>query len=223
MNKNNKIIISVDGPAASGKGTISKRIASKFNLAYLDSGKLYRAVAIMSLQNKLDINNELEILKNIDKVEFDNLNYQDKKLLKDEVGVTASIIAKYEGIRKHLLKIQRNFAYCNNLEKSGVLIDGRDIGTVVLPDANIKFFITASIEERIDRRCKELISLGYNIIKRNVEQEMRDRDRRDRHRSNSPLLMAPNAILLDTTKLEVDAAYSVAKKHVEVYLNNFIG
>ena len=217
MNKKNRIIIAVDGPAASGKGTLSKLLAKNFGFAHMDSGKLYRVAALYIIENRINPKNQKEILQNIGDINFYNL-IGSSKLLSDEVGKIASIIANYKSLRDHLLKIQRDFVYIKNKDKLGVIIDGRDIGTVVLPEANIKFFITATLETRIERRCKELLSLGYNIIKRHVEQEMRNRDQRDKKRTHSPLLAARDAILLDTTNLEAEASYALAKKHIEVYL-----
>ena len=218
MNKKNRIIIAVDGPAASGKGTLSRLLAKDFGFAHMDSGKLYRVAALYIIENRINPKNQKEVLQNIGNINFYNL-IGSSKLLSDEVGKIASIIANYKSLRDHLLKIQRDFVYIKNKEKLGVIIDGRDIGTVVLPEANIKFFVTATLEIRIERRCKELLSLGYNIIKRHVEQEMRNRDQRDKQRTHSPLLAARDAILLDTTNLGAEAAYSLAKKHVEVYLD----
>ena len=217
MNKKNRIIIAVDGPAASGKGTLSKLLAKNFGFAHMDSGKLYRVAALYIIENRINPKNQKEILQNIGDINFYNL-IGSSKLLSDEVGKIASIIANYKSLRDHLLKIQRDFVYIKNKDKLGVIIDGRDIGTVVLPEANIKFFVTATLEIRIERRCKELLSLGYNIIKRHVEQEMRNRDQRDKQRTHSPLLAARDAILLDTTNLEAEASYALAKKHIEVYL-----
>ena len=217
MNKKNRIIIAVDGPAASGKGTLSKLLAKNFGFAHMDSGKLYRVAALYIIENRINPKNQKEILQNIGDINFYNL-IDSSKLLSDEVGKIASIIANYKSLRDHLLKIQRDFVYIKNKDKLGVIIDGRDIGTVVLPEANIKFFVTATLETRIERRCKELLSLGYNIIKRHVEQEMRNRDQRDKQRTHSPLLAARDAILLDTTNLEAEASYALAKKHIEVYL-----
>ena len=217
MDKKNRIIIAVDGPAASGKGTLSKLLAKNFGFAHMDSGKLYRVAALYIIENRINPKIQKEVLQNIGDINFYNL-IGSSKLLSDEVGKIASIIANYKNLRDHLLKIQRDFAYIKNKDKLGVIIDGRDIGTVVLPEANIKFFVTATLEIRIERRCKELLSLGYNIIRRHVEQEMRNRDQRDKQRTHSPLLAARDAILLDTTNLEAEASYALAKKHIEVYL-----
>ena len=217
MDKKNRIIIAVDGPAASGKGTLSKLLAKNFGFAHMDSGKLYRVAALYIIENRINPKIQKEVLQNIGDINFYNL-IGSSKLLSDEVGKIASIIANYKNLRDHLLKIQRDFAYIKNKDKLGVIIDGRDIGTVVLPEANIKFFVTATLEIRIERRCKELLSFGYNIIRRHVEQEMRNRDQRDKQRTHSPLLAARDAILLDTTNLEAEASYALAKKHVEGYL-----
>ena len=217
MDKKNRIIIAVDGPAASGKGTLSKLLAKNFGFAHMDSGKLYRVAALYIIENRINPKIQKEVLQNIGDINFYNL-IGSSKLLSDEVGKIASIIANYKNLRDHLLKIQRDFVYIKNKDKLGVIIDGRDIGTVVLPEANIKFFVTATLEIRIERRCKELLSLGYNIIRRHVEQEMRNRDQRDKQRTHSPLLAARDAILLDTTNLEAEASYALAKKHIEVYL-----
>ena len=215
----NKIVIAVDGPAASGKGSLSRRLCKDYNLAHMDSGKLYRATALIIMENNINPEEKNKVEQYIKDIDFDDFIFENKKLLSDEIGKTASIIANYKNLRDYLLKIQRNFAYVKNNDKLGVVIDGRDIGTVVLPEANIKFFITASLDVRITRRWKELLSLGYDIIKRHVEQEMRDRDERDSHRTHSPLFAASDAIVLDTTKLKFDQVYVLAKKYVEVFLS----
>ena len=215
----NKVVIAVDGPAASGKGSLSRRLSKDYNLAHMDSGKLYRATALIIIENNINPEEKNKVEQYIKYIDFDNSIFENKKLLSDEIGKTASIIANYKNLRDYLLKIQRDFAYVKNNDKLGVVIDGRDIGTVVLPEANIKFFITASLDVRITRRWKELLSLGYDIIKRHVEQEMIERDERDSHRTHSPLFAAPDAILLDTTKLKFDQVYVLAKKYVEVFLS----
>ena len=214
-----KIIIAVDGPAASGKGTIAKKIAKNYNLAHMDSGKLYRASALFLLNSNFDLEDEDLVVREIKNFNFKNISFKNKNLLSDKIGIAASFIAKYKGLREYLLIVQQNFAINIKDQLTGVVIDGRDIGTVVLPNADLKFFITASMDVRIERRCKELISLGYNIIKRHVKQEMQERDERDSQRVNSPLYAASDAILLDTTKLDADASYVLVKKHVEDYLN----
>jgi cytidylate kinase len=129
------------------------------------------------------------------------------------------MISGYKELRKILLEYQKNFAYKNHKNKMGVILDGRDIGTVVLPDADIKFFITASLRVRAERRWKELISLGQSTIKRRVEQDIRDRDKRDSKRKYSPLIAAPDAILLNTTNLDANSTFLLAKRHIEERLN----
>ncbi len=121
-------------------------------------------------------------------------------------------------MREILLLSQRKFANKRHSKRSGVILDGRDIGTVVLPKANIKFFVTASLPVRAERRWKELISLGQSTIKRHVEKDLRDRDERDSKRKNSPLIVSPDAVLIDTTNLDADEVFLLAKNNVEEYL-----
>ena len=149
---------------------------------------------------------------------FKNISFKNKNLLSDKIGIAASFIAKYKGLREYLLIVQQNFAINIKDHLTGVVIDGRDIGTVVLPNADLKFFITASIDARIERRCKELISLGQSTIKRHVEKDIRDRDKRDSKRKYSPLITSQDAILIDTTNLDANEVFLLAKKHIEEYL-----
>ena len=131
----------------------------------------------------------------------------------------ASLIAGYKELRDILLQYQEEFAFKKHHNKKGVVLDGRDIGTVVLPEANLKFFVDANVETRAERRWKELISLGQSTIKCNVLKDLRSRDERDSQRKHSPLIPASDAILLDTTNLSVDEVFSSAKKYIENYLN----
>jgi len=154
----------------------------------------------------------------IRKHNFSDFNFNNKHLKSDEIGKLASLISGYKDLRKILLTYQKEFAQEQHPEKGGVILDGRDIGTVVLPEANIKFFVTASIEARAERRWKELISLGQSTIKRHVEEDIRDRDKRDSKRKYSPLVASQDAILIDTTNLDANEVFLLAKKHVEEYL-----
>lgn len=217
MTKN--IIIAIDGNAASGKGTLAKKISEEFNYAHLDTGKLYRASALIIFSENIHYKNIKDIKKIIKNHDFSNFNFLDDRLKSDEIGKLASMISSYKELRKLLLKYQKNFASKNHKGKKGVILDGRDIGTVVLPKADIKFFVTASIKVRTERRWKELISLGQSTIKRHVEKDIRDRDNRDIKRQYSPLTPAPDAILLNTTNLNVNEAFLLAKKHIVEYLN----
>jgi len=216
---NKKIIIAIDGNAASGKGTLAKKIAESFDYAYLDTGKLYRASALLIRENNIkyrDINEVSNFIKNYN---FSNFDFNNIKLKSDNIGKLASLISGYKELREILLVYQREFATKLNNKKSGVILDGRDIGTIVLPEANIKFFITASIGIRAERRWKELLSLGQSTIKRHVEKDIRDRDNRDTKRKYSPLIPSKDAILIDTTNLDANEVFLLAKKHILEYLD----
>lgn len=215
----NNITIAIDGTAASGKGTLAKKLAKEFNYAYLDTGKLYRATALLVKEKNINYKNIKDIIKFIGSYNFSNFDFNNNKLKSDEIGKFASLISGYLELRKVLLLYQREFANMCHINKSGVILDGRDIGTVVLPKANIKFFVTASIAVRAERRCKELISLGQSTIKRHVEKDIRDRDERDSNRKHSPLIASPDAVLIDTTNLDANKVLLLAIKHLEKYLN----
>ena len=215
---NNNITVAIDGNAASGKGTLAKNLAKYFNYAHLDTGKLYRASALVIKENGIeysDINKVIELIKSHN---FLDLNFNDNALKSDDIGKLASLISGYKELRKILLTHQRKFSRTQHSNKLGVILDGRDIGTIVLPEANIKFFVTASIDVRTERRWKELISLGQSTIKRHVEKDIRDRDKRDSKRKYSPLIASQDAILIDTTNLDANEVFLLAKKHIEEYL-----
>ncbi len=215
---NNNITVAIDGNAASGKGTLAKKLATYFNYAYLDTGKLYRASALVIKENRIDYTDINKVIELIRSHNFFDLNLNDNALKSDEIGKLASLISGYKDLRKILLTYQRKFAQTQHSNKLGVILDGRDIGTIVLPEANIKFFVTASIDARTERRWKELISLGQSTIKRHVEKDIRDRDKRDSKRKYSPLIASQDAILIDTTNLDANEVFLLAKKHIEEYL-----
>ena len=215
---NNNVTVAIDGNAASGKGTLAKKLSKYFNFAYLDTGKLYRASALIIKAKGIDYKDIQMVINLIRKHNFSDFNFNDKHLKSDEVGKLASLISGYKDLRKILLTYQIKFAQEQHPNKRGVILDGRDIGTVVLPEANIKFFVTASIEARAERRWKELISLGQSTIKRHVEKDIRDRDKRDSKRKYSPLVASQDAILINTTNLDANEVFLLAKKHIEEYL-----
>tara|TARA_B100001939_G_C16920109_1_gene608900 strand:+ start:885 stop:1538 length:654 start_codon:yes stop_codon:yes gene_type:complete len=215
----NNLIIAIDGTAASGKGTLAKRISKEFEFAYLDTGKLYRLVAYIIIKDKINSNDINEVKNRFTNFNFEDISLKLSNLKSDEVGKMASLIAGYKELRDILLQYQKEFAFKKHHNKKGVVLDGRDIGTVVLPEANLKFFVDANVETRAERRWKELISLGQSTIKRNVLKDLRSRDERDSQRKHSPLIPASDAILLDTTNLSVDEVFSSAKKYIENYLN----
>jgi cytidylate kinase len=198
------MIIGIDGPAASGKGTIAKRVAAHYGLAYLDTGTLYRAVARDTLVRSRDPADAIEALKSAKAL--DPFTLGDPGLRKPGLAEAASLVAKHPEVREELLAYQRNFARA----KSGAVLDGRDIGTVICPDADVKLFVTATPEERARRRYLELEQAGIAVSEAEVLCDIRRRDERDKHRAAAPLRQAPDAHLLDTTNLDIDAAFRAA-------------
>ena len=201
------MLIAVDGPAAAGKGTLSRRLAEHFNLARLDTGLIYRTVAKKVLESKDPENNKIAI----EIAQFLSLNDLDTNGLRDEaIGTAASKISAIPEVRKTLLNFQRNFAKNPPNGKVGAILDGRDIGTVVCPKAEFKLFITASSKIRAERRFKELQDRGKEAIRSAILRDIIDRDERDSIRSVSPLLPAQDAQILDTSKLDPDAVFNLA-------------
>ena len=209
-----KPVIAVDGTAASGKGTLARRLAKHFNYAYLDTGLLYRAVGYMTItlyDRQDDINQEMAISA-ISSITPELL--KNPLLRSAEVTDYASKIAKMPLVRKQLKKRQQNFA--NNPPKpfGGAVLDGRDIGTVICPNANYKFFLDALVEVRAERRVKELLEMGVDAIHARVLQDMRERDKRDSSRSLAPLVTADDAFTLDTTKMDMEVVFNKALEFI---------
>ncbi len=198
------MIIAIDGPAASGKGTLGKCIAAHYGLAHLDTGKLYRAVARDTLAGGGDPS-DAEAAFAAAKA-LDPKTLADPALIDGKLGEAASLVARHPGVRDALLAYQRSFA----LRKAGAVLDGRDIGTVICPDAEVKLFVTATPEERARRRYIELKRAGMAISEEDVLAEIRRRDERDKGRATAPLRRAEDAVLLDTTNLDIDAAFRAA-------------
>lgn len=199
MNRSGKIIIAIDGPAASGKGSLAKKLAQHLGFDFLDTGALYRRVALKVIEKNIktdDISTIIQVTKDLNA----NLSekYDDSALRNDKVGSIASIIAQIPEIRQELIEFQRNFA--KNAQK-GAVLDGRDIGTVICPDADIKFFITASVEERAKRRHKELQSRGIDAKTSSVLAEMQERDERDGDRLNEHLKPDHDCYVIDTSDM----------------------
>ncbi len=210
------MIIAIDGPAAAGKGTLAKRLAEYFDLAYLDTGTLYRAVALILIKNGIDPNNEIAAERA--SAELNLMSLTDPDLRLESVANAASIVAAMPRVRANLLLFQRKFATNIPPGKDGVILDGRDIGTVVCPDADIKFYVTATPEVRAERRLAE--TDGHLLVqsKASVIAEIKRRDERDINRKNAPLRPAENALLLDTSKLDIDAVFLRA---VELVRQNY--
>lgn len=203
------MIIAIDGPAASGKGTLAKRIAAHYGFHHLDTGLIYRGVARAVLDHGKSLQDENAATEIARALDFSKLD--ETRLRGAEAGEAASVISVYAGVRQALLEGQRAFAKT----APGAVLDGRDIGTVICPDADAKLFITASPEERAKRRFLELSANGSPITFDDVLADIRRRDERDQNRAAAPLKMADDAALLDTTKLDREAAFLAALQLVE--------
>lgn len=210
------VVIAIDGPAASGKGTLADRLARHYGFARLDSGKLYRAAAWHLLAAGGDPGNEAEAAAAAGKVIAGDLS--NPALALDETAVAASRISAWPAVRAALLQFQRDFAAHPPGGAPGAVIDGRDIGTVVCPGADVKLYVTASLEIRAERRLMELREKGVASIKARVLQDMRERDARDMERAESPLRRAEDAHLVDTSGLDADQAFDAARAVVDAAL-----
>jgi cytidylate kinase len=197
------MIIAVDGPAASGKGTIAKALARHYALPHMDTGLLYRAVALNLLRWDGDPESEFSALRACD---FSQTDFADPDLRSEAVGGIASRISAYPLVRQALVERQRAFAG----QPGGAVLDGRDIGTVIAPEADAKLFVTASPEVRARRRCAELVRMGLHAEFEEVLLDIRARDERDSGRSAAPLQRAEDAVLLDTSELGPEAAVAAA-------------
>ena len=202
-----RILIAVDGPAASGKGTIARALARHFNLPHMDTGMLYRAVALNLWRWGGDMASEFEALRACDVAAVDP---DDPELRSEAVSSIASRISAYPSVRAALLERQREFAG----QPGGAVLDGRDIGTVVAPEADAKLFVTASAEIRAQRRVRELLERGLPAHYEDVLVDIRARDERDMNRATAPLAQADDAMLLDTSALDVDGAIGEAVRLV---------
>ncbi len=206
------MIIAIDGPAAAGKGTLARRLATHFDLAYLDTGLIYRAVGKKVLDQGGDPE-DAEVAEAAARA----LSAEDlhgDALRTDKVAQAASKVSAVPGVRARLLDFQRDFAEWPPDGKAGSVLDGRDIGTVVCPEATVKLFITASMEVRAERRVKELQGRGLEAIHSRVLEDMKERDARDEQRSVSPLEPAKDAFQLDTSGLDADQAFNAALEFI---------
>ncbi|MDP6389663.1 MAG: (d)CMP kinase [Alphaproteobacteria bacterium] len=207
------MIVAIDGPSASGKGTLARRIAEHFGYAHLDTGKIYRAIGravVRAGGDPADPAAALEAATALDPASLD-----DPALGGDEAARAASQVALMQPVRDQVLDFQRQFAERPPGGAEGAVLDGRDIGTVVCPAAHVKLFVTASDEVRAERRHKELLERGEAPIYARVLQEMRERDARDTKRDVAPLRPAEDAFVLDTSDLDADAAFAAALEFIE--------
>jgi cytidylate kinase len=202
------VIVAVDGPAASGKGTIAKAIARRFGLPHMDTGLLYRAVALNLLRWDGDPESEFAAVRACD---FSQTDFDDPELRTEAVGAIASRISAYPLVREALVDRQRTFAR----QPGGAVLDGRDIGTVIAPEAEVKLFVTATPEVRARRRFEELVRAGRPVHYDDVLADIRARDDRDSHRAAAPLAKAQDAALLDTSNMGIEEAIEAAAAAVE--------
>ncbi len=207
------MIISVDGSAASGKGTLAKQLALHFDLAHLDTGSLYRALGLHLLLSGVTHENAEENSAAAAVASLDLGLADSPKIRTDAVASMASVIATMPAVRSAFTTLQRDFA-TEPPYGVGAVLDGRDIGSVILPNADFKFFIDADLEVRADRRTRELQAKGQSVMFRDVFEEMRDRDRRDRERTMAPLKAADDAFVIDTSTLDADRVFTLAVRHI---------
>ncbi|NBS35372.1 MAG: (d)CMP kinase [Methylocystaceae bacterium] len=202
-------VIAIDGPAASGKGTLARRLAEHYKLPHLDTGLLYRATACALIDEGLPLEDAAaaeEAARGLSLSEFDA-----ERLRSREIGEASSVVASIPSVRAALIEMQQNFA----ARPEGAVLDGRDIGTVICPNARIKIFVTASPETRAQRRALELAGRGETADYNLILEDVRKRDARDSERQTAPLKQAKDAILIDTTELDKEAVFSEALKIVE--------
>lgn len=203
------MIIAVDGPLASGKGTIARALAAKFELPHLDTGTLYRAVAVMLLEAghpPEDVEAAETAARHLDVSAID-----EAKIRTAGAGVAASVVSAHPGVRQILFDIQRDFAH----QPGGAVLDGRDIGTVIAPDADVKLYVTADAETRAWRRRAELVNRGEEISLEQVLGQLQQRDARDASRADAPMKPAHDAIEIDTTVMTIDEAIKAAIEAIE--------
>jgi len=206
-----KIVIAIDGPSASGKGSLAKKIATHFNLAYLNTGAIYRLIALRVINEKIDPHNFQEYLtiltKNISEQDLEN-----DELFSETVGAVASIIAKNKNLRQSIFQFQRDFISNGKIQKNGCVLDGRDTTTVICPDADYKFFITADVEIRAQRRFQQFPNQDFNEILK----QLKTRDDNDFNRAESPLKIADGAIIIDNGNLSIAEGFAKILEYIKI-------
>ena len=217
IKRKNIITVAIDSPAAAGAGTQAKLIAKQYNLMYLDTGKIYRRVALLKLKNK-NLFSYKFIKKKIKKMRIKILD--NKSLLSDEVANLSSVIAKDKNIRKIVKQFQTNCAYNPPNKYSGSVLDGRDITSVIMKDAMFKFYITANLKVRANRRYLEYIKLNRRISYNKVLKSLRNRDYLDKNRKHSPLKKTKDSILINTSKLSKKASFKKIKMIMDKKIKN---
>lgn len=216
-------IITIDGPAGSGKSTVAKILARELNLKYIDTGAMYRAITLLALQNNIDCKDEESILKlarninleldsnSVDESKYTTVKIDGKDITDEirsrEVGSVVSIVSKLSGVRKYLVSLQKKF-----IQGGNAILEGRDTGSVVCPDAALKIYLTASLDERIKRRDLQIREKGQFLEINIIKKEIISRDRIDSSREDSPLIIPENGIIIDTSKLSVKGVVEKIKK-----------
>ena len=206
------LVIAIDGLAGSGKGTIAKNISSFYNFPHLDSGILYRSVAYLCHKGGENVFDEKRVLKYAQNLNIEEIDVD--KLRTEEIDQISSKISSFSSVRESLKIFQLNFKKIHS-DKSGIVIDGRDITTVIFPDAEIKFYITASLKDRANRRFAELALNNPKIDKKLVIKELQKRDQRDMERSVAPLKIAKDAIVIDTSDLTIEEVNIIVQREIE--------
>ena len=200
-----QLIIAIDGPSASGKGTLAKKIARHFNLAYLNTGALYRLVAFRMQNQKIPmelfLENISQLVKNITESELEN-----EELFSEEVGALASVIAREKKLREALVVFQKDFI---KSAMNGAVLDGRDTTTVICPDADFKFFVTADVEIRAKRRFEQLQKKGDSVSYQEILAQLKKRDENDLNRQDSPLKVAQGAVVIDNGNLTIEQGFEI--------------
>lgn len=206
-------VIAIDGPAAAGKGTLARKLSNHYGFAYLDTGSLYRAVGQAVRDQGLDPSNAEAALKAAQTLDVSKID--ERAIRTREAGEAASVVAVMQPVRDAILQFQRDFASNPPGDLAGAVLDGRDIGTVVCPQADVKIYVTASPEIRAHRRWLELKTSGSDVSEAQVLEDTRERDRRDSGRATSPMRPAEDAHLLDTTNLSIEAAFGEAVRIID--------
>ena len=211
------IVVAIDGPAGSGKGTIAKEVSSFYDFPHLDSGILYRSVALLYQESGKKDFNDNDILALANSLNLKEIDLD--KIRNKEIDEISSRISSIISVRESLKKFQLNFKKINN-EKKGIVVDGRDITTVIFPEAEVKFYITASLEKRADRRFKELEGNDVKIEKKLLIKELQKRDQRDMERSTAPLKVAEDAFVIDTSDLTLNEVMVKIRFEIDKVLKN---
>lgn len=215
-------IIAIDGPMGSGKGTLARKLGETLDFPVLDTGLLYRAVGYKVKQDSLSLEDESAALHAADAL-HDELTtdfLKNPELRSAEISQAASIVSAYASVRQALFDLQRRFALTPPNGKKGAILDGRDIGTVICPDADVKFYLTASTEVRAERRAKELYGDSWKDHYATLIEQTRQRDRRDSERATAPLKPAMDSIILDSTSATIDAIFNQALAYIHTKLSH---